>query len=191
MPRRWNERSELFASIESHQTDLAKIFQPSIDIGGTQQYEEHVAFRQRFSILPGTKSKIEETAARSLYQRGKKNTLKTSTFLFLNRSQRKLTYSESETSGEMFSEKVAKLLCFWFTLTAWIFSLKFPWCLLARQEIKIILLAFDVRLFKCEEIQDGEALEDERKARHEKLAAAKVLPVESLCFFSTNFLTLS
>ena len=27
---------------------------------------------------------------------------------------------------------------------------------------------------KCEEIQDGEALEDERKARHEKLAAAKV-----------------
>lgn len=50
--------------------------------------------------------------------------------------------------------------------------------MLARQEINITLLAFDVdvRLLKnAEEIQDGEALEDERKARHEKLAAAKVL----------------
>ena len=81
----------------------------------------------------------------------------------------------------------SKASLFLFTLTAWIFSLKFPWCLLARQEIKIILLAFDVRLFKCEEIQDGEALEDERKARHEKLAAAKVLPVERWCFVPPTF----
>ena len=35
---------------------------------------------------------------------------------------------------------------------------------------------------KCEEIQDGEALEDERKARHEKLAAAKVCDLVASVF---------
>lgn len=60
MPRRWNERSQLFASIKSHQTDLAKIFHPSIDIGGRQQYEELFASRKDFQFSQAQRAKLKK-----------------------------------------------------------------------------------------------------------------------------------
>ena len=184
MPRRWNERSELFASIESHQTDLAKIFQPSIDIGGTQQYEEHFCIPAKIFNFARHKERNWRNSCEKPLPKRQEEHFEDFDFFVFEQITKKI---------DLFGEWNFRWNVQWESSKASLFFIH-PDSLNFFSQISMMFVSstgnqnhfvsfWPCCLFKCEEIQDGEALEDERKARHEKLAAAKVLPVERWCFF--------
>ena len=78
-------------SIESHRSTWQRF---SIHQIGREERNKEELFNGKDPIVPGTKSQIEETTARSLYQRGHQN-LEDFDFANFNRSQ-KIEFAESE-----------------------------------------------------------------------------------------------